>query len=568
MTIVKAAKAALESAFSHHAIDVDPILVRATRAEFGDLQCNSIMAAAKRAGSNPRDLASSIAAAVDPSLFADVSVAGPGFINLSLKDSTIAAAATAQLLDPALLAERGGGERTVLDFGGPNVAKALHVGHLRSFVIGESLRRILLETGADVVSDIHLGDWGLQMGKLLVGVALEQGWNRDRDVVEAVSAADVSTATVDDLGRIYKLGNAACEDETVLSTARTLTALLQDGDPVLRAAWKAMRSTSVADVIRTAGVLGAHFDLLLGESDAHDEIGPMLEDLVSRAVVVESEGALVVPVAGDGLPENAPPVILRKSDGAALYATTDLATLRQRVRDLKARRIVYCTDDRQALQMAGVFSAARQAGYDDGAELVHVPFGTVRGPDGKPFKTRDGVAATLVDLLDAAMEKASSSLADPSSAPVVAIGALKFADLATPRRTGYVFDVEKMISFEGRTGPYLQYAYARIASMLDKAAVSGTLPAAEVSISCREERDLLVECLWYPESLASAARTYEPSEIAERAWLVADAFSRFYAACPVLQSEDPAARLATCSLVAKVIEKCLGLLGIGVVRRM
>jgi arginyl-tRNA synthetase len=568
MTIVKAAKAALSSAFSLHGIDVDPMVVRATRPEFGDLQCNAIMAAAKHAGRNPRELAVSVVAAIDPELFGEISVAGPGFVNLSLKDSTISVLATTQLHDPALLADREDGVRTVLDFGGPNVAKLLHVGHFRSFTVGESLRRILLETGADVVSDIHLGDWGLQMGKLLLGVALANGWDGAADIRSVLSTVDMSLVPIDHLGHLYKLGNAACEDDSRLSTARILTAMLQDGDPLLRAAWQAMRTVSVNDVMRTADFLGAHFDLLLGESDVNNEIGPMLDDLVSRDIVVESEGALVVPVSGGGLPANAPPVILRKSDGAALYATTDLATLRVRVRDLKARRIVYCTDDRQSLQMAGVFSAARQAGYDEGAELVHVTFGTVRGPDGKPFKTRDGVVATLGDLIEAALDKASSTLVEPAAAKAVAIGALKFADLGTPRRTGYVFDVDKMISFEGRTGPYLQYAYARIASMLDKAAASGMFPANEVSISCREERDLLVECLWYPDSLAAAARIYEPSEVAERAWLVADAFSRFYAACPVLQASDPAARLASCALVAKVLEKCLWLLGIDVVRRM
>lgn len=568
MTIVKAAKAALDSAFIANALNPSPPLVRATRPEFGDLQCNAIMSAAKASGRNPRDLATAVVASIDTNRFADVSVAGPGFINIKLTDSMIAEFATKQLADPALGSVPANARRVVIDFGGPNVAKSLHVGHLRSFVLGESLRRVLMESGHDVISDIHLGDWGLQMGKLLLGAALEQGWNGKGDARTWVSLADVSSASVADLGRLYKRGNAACDDEGMLATARLLTAQLQDGDAVLHSAWHKMRTTSVDGVSETAALLDARFDLLLGESDAHPEIASMLEDLVARGVAFESEGALVVPVDDPGLPANAPPVILRKSDGAALYATTDLATLRQRVRDLKADRIVYCTDDRQEMQMAGVFAAARKAGYDQGAELVHVPFGTVRGSDGKPFKTRDGVAVSLDDMLNAALEKAAASLADPDAVKAVGIGALKFADLGTPRRTGYVFDVEQMISFEGRTGPYLQYAVARIFSMLEKAASAGLSPSDKILVSCREERDVLIECLWYPESLEVAAKTYEPHEIAERAWVVADAFSRFYAACPVLQSEDPAGRLATCALVAKVLEKCLWLLGIEVVRRM
>jgi arginyl-tRNA synthetase len=568
MTIVKAVQAALESAFSLHAPGASPILVRATRSEFGDLQCNGVMAAAKRAGRNPRELAQEIASSVDRSLFCDVSVAGPGFINLSLADEAIALLATAQLHDDRLLASDGDKVRTVIDFGGPNVAKALHAGHLRAFAIGESLRRILQETGADVVSDIHLGDWGLQMGKLLLGSAIQHGWVIGSDLATVISGIDHSSMTIEELGNLYKLGNAACEVAEMLLVARKLTAELQDGDPIFREAWLAMRDTSVAAAADTAKLLGAHFDLFLGESDAHHEIAPMLDDLVKRGIAVESEGALVVYVDGPGIPDNAPPVILRKTDGAALYATTDLATLRQRVRDLGASRIVYCTDDRQAQQMAGVFAVARKAGFVDGVELVHVPFGTVKGPDGKPYKTRDGTAASLADMLDAALEKAASSLSDPHAANAVGIGALKFADLSTPRRTGYVFDVDKMISFEGRTGPYLQYAYARIASLLDKAAAIGITPSRTITVSSDAERAVLVECLWYPQALDAAVASYEPAEIAERAWQVADAFSRFYAECPVLQNENPAARLATCALVAGVIEKCLTLLGISVVRRM
>lgn len=567
MSVKSAALAALASAYELNGLKADPSIVRSTRPEFGDLQCNDMMRLAKSVGKNPRALAAAVAEAARGALFEDVSVAGPGFVNFRLTDAAIAAEASAMLADVSLAAEKVEPMRTVIDFGGPNVAKALHVGHLRSFVIGESLRRILLEVGHDVLSDIHLGDWGLQMGKLLLGAAEAAGWKAG-DPTPFIDPQAFDAMTVDELGALYKSGNAACEDETSLAHARMLTTKLQDGDPLLAEAWARMRAISLASISATAEMLGAHFDLFKGESDAHAEVAPMLDDLTGRGLARESDGALVMDVAGDGLPDNALPLLLQKRDGAALYGTTDLATLRQRVRDLGAKQIVYCTDNRQALHIASVFSAARTAGYADGVKLRHATFGTVRGNDGKPFKTRDGSAASLGDMIDLALARSSEKVADSQAATAVGLGALKFADLSAPRSTGYVFDIDRMISFEGRTGPYLQYAYARICSILDKAAEAGLVPAETVSISHPSERAVLLECLWYPNALSGAAQQLESFEIADRAYQVADAFSRFYTDCPVLKAADPSGRLATCKLVARIIGKCLELLGMEPVRRM
>lgn len=567
MSVKSAALAALSSAYADLGIESAPTIARATKPEFGDLQCNDMMRLARSLGKNPRDLAASVVGRSAGSMFAHVSVAGAGFVNFKLTDEAIAAEATKMLSDPALGAEKVPALRTVIDFGGPNVAKALHVGHLRSFVIGESLRRILIEVGHEVVSDIHLGDWGLQMGKLLLGLARESGWGTG-DPAMFIDPAACEGMSIDALGTIYKDGNTLCDDEDMLAVARDLTSRLQDGESVLAETWKRMRDISLEAITATADQLGAHFDLFLGESDADREVGPMLEDLVGRGLARESEGALVIDVSGEGLPSNAPPLLLQKSDGAALYGTTDLATLRQRVRDMGAQQIVYCTDDRQSLHIGSVFSAARTAGYAEGVELHHVMFGTVRAADGKPFKTREGMPATLESMLDTTLSKAAEKVTDAAAAQVVGIGALKFADLSTPRKTGYVFDIDKMTSFEGRTGPYLQYAYARICSILDKAAALGIEPASSVSISHPSERAAIMECLWYPHSLSEAIRQLEPFEIAERAYQVADAFSRFYADCPVLTDTDAAGRLATCKLVVEVIGKCLALLGMDAIRRM
>jgi arginyl-tRNA synthetase len=580
MSVKSAALAALGRAYAQCGLDAAPSITRSTRPEFGDLQCNDMMRLAKAVGRNPRALAAEVAQAARGAAFADVSVAGPGFVNVRLTDATVAAEASAMLADASLTAEKAEPLRTVIDFGGPNVAKALHVGHLRSFVIGESLRRILVEIGHDVVSDIHLGDWGLQMGKLLLGAAKAAGWQTGDppafiDPRAFIEPKAFEAMTVEQLGALYTSGNAACQDEACLSLARKLTTRLQDGDPLLTEAWARMRAISLASISATAAMLGAHFDLVKGESDANAEVAPMLEDLIARRLARQSDGALVIDISGEGLPEpdeglapNTPPLLLQKSDGAALYGTTDLATLRRRVRDLGAQQIVYCTDDRQALHISSVFSAARKAGYADGVVLRHASFGTVRGHDGKPFKTRDGTAASLSDMIDLALAKSREKLDDPQAATTVGLGALKFADLSTPRKTGYVFDIDRMTAFEGRTGPYLQYAYARICSILDKGAEAGIAPSEIISISHPSERAVLMECLWYPHALSEAARQLEPFEITERAYQVADAFSRFYADCPVLKSDDPAARLATCRLVARVIGKCLELLGMEAVRRM
>ncbi|MGZ2484004.1 arginyl-tRNA synthetase [Rhizobium pisi] len=567
MSVKSAAFTALASAYELNGLKAAPSVVRSTKPEFGDLQCNDMMRLAKDSGKNPRELAAAVAAAARSDAFDDVSVAGPGFVNFRLSDETITAEATAMLRDPALGSEKEPRVRTVIDFGGPNVAKALHVGHLRSFVIGESLRRILIETGHDVVSDIHFGDWGLQMGKPLLGAAIASGWTQG-DPIPFIEDFSFDGMSLAELGTLYKAGIAASENEAGLAVARMLATMLQDGEPILTCAWKRMREISLDAVSVTAEQLGAHFDLFLGESDAHSEVAPMLDDLVARGLARESDGALVIDVSGRDLPDNVPPLLLRKSDGAALYGTTDLATLRQRVRDIGAKRIVYCTDDRQALHIGSVFSAARAAGYADGVELRHVTFGTVRGSDGKPFKTRDGSAAPLSDMIGLTLEKAALKVRDADTAAVVGLGALKFADLSTPRNTGYIFDIDKMTSFEGRTGPYLQYAYARICSILDKAAAACISASDTISISHPSERAVLVECLWYPNSLSEAARQLEPSEIAERAYQVADAFSRFYTDCPVLSAEDQPGRLATCKLVGQVIKKCLELLGMKTVRRM
>lgn len=549
------------------------------RPEWGDLQCNGALPAGKAVGRPPRAIAAEIAERLSSSpVIARADVAGPGFVNIALADGFLSACAAAQAADPALGAEPAARpQKVVLDFGGPNIAKPLHVGHLRSLVIGESLRRILTACGHSVVSDIHLGDWGLQMGMLLSQMRIDRHELPHFDGSHAGPYPDFRLG-VAELERAYTTASAACKaDPDRLAAARRDTAALQAGDPGLTALWRLMRTASLASVRDDVAALAAHFDLWDGESDAQPLIGPMLDDLRVRGLAVESDGALVMDVSMPGDEEPRPPLLLLKSDGAALYGTTDLATLRDRVGRLGADRVVYCVDMRQSLHLDSVFRAARIAGYA-GPETVleHAGFGTVNGVDGRPFKTRDGGAMRLSDLLGQALDEARSRVledADPYEreriAGITAVGAVKFADLASQRQGSYVFDAARLVAPEGRTGPYLQYACARIGSVMARADAAGIAPSTP-SATAPEERELVLACLGFPAALAAAERGLCPHTIAEHAYGLAQSFSRFYANCPVISAEPEtaAARLALAALTRSVLSRELELLGIDVPGRM
>ena len=560
MNFLQLAAAPISVAFSKCAsVAITPVLKPNRTAGF-DYQCNDVMSVAASAGMKPRDLADLIVAEIksDP-MFADVSVGGPGFINLKLASGFV----EKQVLNMRATGDFGiekvsAGQLVVIDFGGPNVAKPLHVGHLRSFVIGESLRRILKAVGYDVVSDIHWGDWGLQMGMLLHQISQQYpaAW-----ASEAVPKFDVHV-----LEEMYRTASkAAKEDEAVLASARNLTQKLQAGDPYLLAVWTEMREVSLSSISGDITKLQAHFDLMLGESDVNDALPAMLEELEAKGLLRASDGALVVDVA-----EGQPPLIVQKSDGAALYGATDLATVVQRTKGMGASKILYVVDQRQEQHLQSVFEVARKAGFDDGAEFTHVAFGTVNGKDGKPFKTRDGGVAKLSELLASTIDQAKTRVGDGNEriATQIAIGALKFADLLNDRQSGYIFDQERMMAPEGKTGPYLQYACARIRGVVAKANSSGGMDDA-IAVEHEAERQLLLTCLGFPLAVKAAADRYQPKEISEFAFSVAQAFSRFYTECQVVEAgKVNASRLAICQFVESVLAQCLYLLGIEVPERM
>lgn len=553
------------------------------RPELGDLQCNGALGGARDLRRAPRPIAEDIASCLrgDPA-FASVEVAGPGFVNLRLSTDFLAACAADMAADDRLgIADEGRGRLVILDFGGPNVAKPLHVGHLRSLVIGESLRRIHAALGWRTHADAHLGDWGLQMGMLSAAIRRRAPSLAYFHLASGQPYPANPPVTLQELERLYPEAAAACRaDPERMAEARADTAALQAGDPGLLALWHALRTLSLQAQVADFRELGIVFDALDGESDVRDAIAPLVERLLASSVARRSDGAVVVDVADPGDTYDVPPLLLAKSDGAALYATTDLATLEARAAMAGLARVVYVVDQRQALHFAQVFRAAGRAGIAPGVELLHAGFGTVNGRDGKPFRTRDGGVAKLTDLLDKAIERAAVRIGESGHgaglddagrralARQVGIGAVKFADLSGDRLSGYVFDADRLVAFEGRTGPYLQYACVRLRSLLDKAAASAPGPVVPVM---DQERELLLSCLGFADTVSEAGRELQPGLLAEYAFSLAQRFSRFYAACAVIGEADAAvrsSRLGLCVLTRRVLEKSLDLLGLDIPQRM
>ncbi len=567
-------------AFAGEGLDAGLGLVTLSdRPDLCQFQCNGALAAAKIAKANPRAIAEKIAARLksDPR-FAKVEIAGPGFINLDLTD-----AALAGLLSKARAPETGRGKTLVIDFGGPNIAKAMAVHHLRSSIIGDCLQRLYRANGWTVISDVHLGDWGLQMGQLISEVEARGLAPLYFDAAFTGPYPATSPVTMEDLEEIYPAASAACKaDPARLEKARRATVELQDGRPGYRALWQHFVSVTEAGVSREFASLGVKFDLWNGESSVHDLIRPMLDDLKARRLSQTSEGALVVPVAEESDKKPMPPLILVKSEGGVLYGTTDLATIIQRVRDQNPDLILYVVDHRQHQHFEQVFRAADKAKLSGKAQLEHVGYGTMNGADGKPFKTRAGGAMKLYDLIAMATVEANSRLAEQGLgadytadekekiARQVGIAAIKFADLSNHRTTDYVFDLERFSKFEGKTGPYLQYAAVRIQSILRKAE-SEKFAAAPPAIHSPEERALILQLLLEADIMAAAEEKRAPNILCDYAFELAQRFSRFYSAHHILSESDTnlrAARLGLCARTLGVLTRILALLGIEVPERM
>ena len=576
------------SAFSRIGLDSGlGDVVPSQRPDLGQFQCNGAMAAAREAKRPPRDIAADIVAAVetDPRI-AELEIAGPGFINIVVTDRFLAEATTSLAEQPSLgVVPQGGDEHWILDYGGPNVAKELHVGHLRTAIIGESIKRTMRFAGARVTGDVHLGDWGLQMGQLLMEVRTEQPDLIYFDEDHEGPYPDESPVTIDDLQRLYPRSSARMTSEPAFAAAaRRATVDLQAGRPGYRALWQHFRDVSVEAIGSVYDDLDVSFDVWLGESSVHDRIGPMVERLESSGVAVPSDGAIVVHVSEPDEEHQIPPLMLVKSDGGYAYATTDLATVEERVEDLEGTGAIYVVDARQSLHFEQVFRSARKGGIaPDSFVLEHAKIGTVNGLDGTPLRTRDGDLPLLRDLLEdiesiaiASMEAKGLAADHPDEeraeiAWLVGMAAVKFGDLSNHRTSSYIFDLERFSSFEGKTGPYLLYVAVRITSLLKKADELGIAPGQILPPSHESERALLLKVSEFADAVDRAISLRAPNHVAEYCYELSGAFNRFYEQCHILSEEDEAQRaswLAVAALTRRVVVTSLDLLGISVPERM
>jgi arginyl-tRNA synthetase len=554
------------------------------RPDLADFQCNGALAAAKAAGRNPRQIAAEVVEKLsDDPLLAQVDIAGPGFINLRVSTPALADRANAIAADPRAGAERvAAPRRVIVDYGGPNVAKELHVGHLRSSIIGEALKRIYRFRGDTVVGDAHFGDWGFQMGLLIVAAGDEDPrWRAiaETDVADAVALADLGLEVLE---RLYPMAAAkAKEDTDYRDRARRATAELQAGRPGYLRLWRHFTSVTRVALERDFHTLGIDFDLWKGESDVQPLIEPMVETLKAKGLLEADQGAQIVRVAREGDKRELPPLLVVSSEGSAMYGTTDLATILDR-EAFGPDLMLYCVDQRQADHFEQVFRAARLAGFAPAGQLEHVGFGTMNGTDGKPFKTRAGGVLKLRDLIDMVLGKARERLHEAGlgeglsaadfeeTARKVAVAALKFADLQNYRGTSYIFDLDRFSSFEGKTGPYLLYQAVRIKSLLRKAGEEGA-KAGVIAVAEPAERDLVLLLDGFDHAAFEAYDKKAPNFIAEHAYRLAQAFSKFYAACPVLAAGDPALRASRLGVVTATLaqlEAALDLLGIETPERM
>ncbi len=575
------------AAFQSEGLDAAYGLVRfSDRKDLAQFQCNGAMAAAKAAKSNPRAVAEKIVAALQTDkTFSKVEIAGPGFINLTVTDEYLQRHVSAIAGDERSgVAPLFGGETVMLDYGGPNVAKPMHVGHLRSSIIGDSLRRILQFSGYKTTGDIHMGDWGTQMGMMISELELQHPDWPYFDPAITSGYPEESPVTMEDFETIYPRVSAQCkQDAARLELSKKAVVDLQNKRPGYHALWKHFVAISLASMQKNFAALNVHFDLWKGETDVHDLIAPMVERMRQDGYAVEDDGAVVVHVKRNDDTKEYPPLILYKRDGGVLYGTTDLATLVERMRDYNPHKVLYIVDKRQSLHFEQVFRAAKLTRIvPESVELKHIGYGTMNGTDGKPFKTRAGGVMKLEDLIQMGVEKAGERLKDVEGdkgfsaeerddiAHKVAIAAIKFADLQNTCTADYVFDLDRMTSFEGKTGPYLLYQTVRIRSLLEKAGMDPESVIAEIRIT-DADRALWLTLTELPGVLEAAARNYTPHVLCDHAFRLAQEFSSFYASNHILSEADEARRaswLQLCAQVYRQLSLLLDLLGIGQPRRM
>ncbi|WP_434778253.1 arginine--tRNA ligase [Neisseria sp. Ec49-e6-T10] len=568
MSLLQELEAHVRAAFDACGLQDEPILLQAaSKAGFGDYQINGVMGAAKKQKTNPRSLAEQVVSALKLEGIAQkTEIAGPGFINIHLAPEFIIQKAQMALQSDRLAVSEHTPKNIVVDYSSPNLAKEMHVGHLRSSIIGDALNRVLRFFGHNVIAQNHVGDWGTQFG-MLTAYLLE---------TEQQGDASLALADLEDFYRRAKI--RFDEDPAFAQKAREYVVKLQSGDQEILALWKQFVSISLAHcqaVYNKLGLLLSQKDVM-GESAYNNDLQATVDELVQMGLAVDDNGSKVIFLDEfkdqDGKPAA---FIIQKTGGGFLYATTDLACIRYRTRELKAQRTLYVVDARQSLHFQELFCTARKAKFvSDDARLEHIAFGTMMGEDNKPFKTRDGGTVKLVDLLNEAIQRAGALVQaknpDLTSeqvakiAQVVGIGAVKYADLSKSRTSDYVFKWDSMLSFEGNTAPYLQYAYTRTQSVFRKVAQFDQ--NAPIAVEDVAEKQLAVALLQFEDVLNTVAQSCYPHHLATYLYQIATLFSRFYEACPILKVEGSLkdSRLQLTQLTARTLKQGLDLLGIEV----
>lgn len=576
--------AAVSEAFAQ--AGYDPACGKVTvsnRPDLCEFQCNGAMPAAKAAHKAPIVIAGEVAALLqDSAVFASAEAVNPGFLNLRLREDYLAAhVEEMRRSERPGVADNAEQRTVVLDYGGPNVAKPLHIGHLRSAIIGESIKRIYRYFGNTVIGDIHLGDWGLQMGLIIAELRERQPELPYFDDDFTGEYPKEAPFTISELEEIYPTASAKSKtDEAFAKKAHEATYFLQNHKRGYYALWQHIMAVSVTDLKRNYENLNVSFDIWKGESDAEAYIPPMLEKLEARGILQESEGARVIPVAREDDKKEIPPCILVKSDGATLYATTDLATIVQRMEDYRPDKILYLTDKRQSLHFEQVFRAAKKSGIvPDGTQLQHIGFGTMNGKDGKPFKTRSGgvmrLETLIADITDYVEKKIlENQTLSPEeaaqTAKIIAVAALKYGDLSNLATKDYIFDLERFSAFEGNTGPYLLYTIVRIKSILSR--YDGEPAGLSIApADSAEAKVLQLELAQMPDQLAMAYRDSAPNTVCAYAYELAGAVNKFYHETRILTEPDAARKQGYVALIAfakRVLEECIDLLGFSAPERM
>ncbi len=582
MTLLQEIESALGDAFEKVVGErVTAPVVPSADLRFGDYQSNAAMALAKTQRTNPRALAQSVIDVIELGGLAETEIAGPGFINFRVAPAAFAKKAAEQLADERLgVPAVGDGRRVVVDFSAPNVAKPMHVGHIRSTILGDSLSRIAGFLGYEVIRDNHIGDWGTQFGMIL------HGWKTILD------PAALESDPVAELLRVYREVNAkAKEDATVLAECKDELVELQSGDAANLEIWKRCVELSKEGLQKIYDRLDVSFDHWLGESFYNDRLPGLVEDFLGRGLAREDDGAVCI-FSGGNLPDDQDPfrihkedgwtdnpAIIRKADGGFLYATTDLATIDYRIEEWQADEIWYVVGAPQQLHFRQIFDAARRWGKEAG--FHHIMFGSILGEDRKLMKTRSGDNVQLVDVLDEAIERAAKAIAEKNPelgeeearevSEIVGIGAVKFAELSQHRMTDYVFSWDRMLALQGDTAPYLQYSYVRIRSIFRKLDAAFDAESVELVLEAPEEVHLARLALRYGEILPTVLEDHRPNLLATYLLELARAFHSFFEACPVLRadrSDIRDSRLALCELASRVLSHGLGLLGVRCPERM